>query len=90
MLINIVEVKGLMECFSTDANAALHFMKSMSSLSSGEENEPSPLDRKLSLRASRRLSTRKQRPGSAFDRQKVLRNEMIYRRCLSYVFGILY
>ena len=48
--------------------AAANFMRSMSHMSSDSEHEETEFERKLSARASRRLSAKK-RPGSAFDRQ---------------------
>ena len=47
--------------------AAANFMRSMSHMSSDSEHEDTELERKLSVRVSRRLSA-KRRPGSALDR----------------------
>ena len=44
-------------------------MRSMSSMSSDSEHEGTEFERKLSVRASRRLSA-KRRPSSAMDRPK--------------------
>lgn len=52
----------------SESMAAANFMRSMSHMSSDSEHEETEFERKLSARASRRLSAKK-RPGSAFDRQ---------------------
>ncbi|XP_074620270.1 ATP-dependent translocase ABCB1-like [Acropora palmata] len=60
------EKAGVVE--KKESMAAANFMRSMSHMSSDSEHEETELERKLSARASRRLSAKK-RPGSAFDRQ---------------------
>ncbi|XP_068702225.1 ATP-dependent translocase ABCB1-like [Montipora foliosa] len=50
-----------------ESMAAANFMRSMSHMSSDSEHEDTDLERKLSVRVSRRLSA-KRRPGSALDR----------------------
>ncbi|XP_029214358.2 ATP-dependent translocase ABCB1-like [Acropora millepora] len=60
------EEAGVVE--KKESMAAANFMRSMSHMSSDSEHEETEFERKLSARASRRLSAKK-RPGSAFDRQ---------------------
>lgn len=60
------EKAGVVE--KKESMAAANFMRSMSHMSSDSEHEETEFERKLSARASRRLSAKK-RPGSAFDRQ---------------------
>lgn len=60
------EEAGVVE--KKESMAAANFMRSMSHMSSDSEHEETEFERKLSARASRRLSAKK-RPASAFDRQ---------------------
>ena len=57
-----------MDCVA-ESTAAANFMRSMSRMSSDSEHEDTEFERKLSVRASRRLSA-KRRGSSALERTK--------------------